>query len=77
MSDDTRHIHPNSPVHSEHWCGHEGCTKWGSFGKERGGGSNRMALLGTPGNRLFAEWAAGTAQLSMRQPTLFPPWSLF
>jgi hypothetical protein len=35
MSDD-RMIHPNSPVHFEHWCGHPGCAKWGSFGKERG-----------------------------------------
>ncbi len=36
MSDETRPIHPNSPVHFEHWCRHDGCTKWGSFGKERG-----------------------------------------
>jgi hypothetical protein len=37
MSDDTRHVHPNAPVHFEHWCGHEGCAKWGAFGKERSG----------------------------------------
>jgi hypothetical protein len=34
MTDD-RMVHPNSPVHFEHWCDHPGCTKWGSFGKER------------------------------------------
>jgi len=36
MTDDTIGTHPNSPVHFEHWCGHEGCKKWGSFGKDRG-----------------------------------------
>ncbi|WP_455273657.1 hypothetical protein [Rhizobium herbae] len=35
MTDDKIHIHPNSPVHFEHWCGHDSCTKWGSFGKQR------------------------------------------
>jgi hypothetical protein len=37
MIDDKIHIHPYSPVHFEHWCGHDSCTKWGSFGKERHG----------------------------------------
>lgn len=36
MSDE-RLIHPNSPVHFEHWCGQEGCKRWGSFGKDRRG----------------------------------------
>jgi hypothetical protein len=34
MTDD-RMVHPNAPVHFEHLCYHPGCTKWGSFGKER------------------------------------------
>ena len=32
MSDE-RMVYPNSPVYFEHWCGHEGCAKWVSFGK--------------------------------------------
>ncbi len=38
MTDDKTNAHPNSPVHFDHWCGHDGCTKWGSFGKERSRG---------------------------------------
>jgi hypothetical protein len=37
MSDD-RMVHPNSPVHFEHWCDYDGCKRWGSFGKERSRG---------------------------------------
>ncbi|WP_060511682.1 MULTISPECIES: hypothetical protein [unclassified Rhizobium] len=34
MSDD-RMVHPNSPVHFEHWCDYDGCKRRGSFGIER------------------------------------------
>ena len=49
MSDETRPIHPNSPVHFEHWCRHDGCTKWGSFGKERGR-ETEWRCMGAPGD---------------------------
>lgn len=28
----------SGPVHFEHYCDYPDCTKWGSFGKERGRG---------------------------------------
>ncbi len=44
MSDDVQ-IHPNSPVDFEDWWGHEGCIKWGSFGKERVQGQTEWRCL--------------------------------
>ncbi len=29
---------PEEPVHTEHYCQHPGCKRWGSFGHERGRG---------------------------------------
>lgn len=44
MSDD-RMVHPNSPVHFEHWCDYDGCKRWGSFGKERSRGETEWRCL--------------------------------
>jgi hypothetical protein len=64
MSDDVQ-IHPNSPVDFEHWCGHEGCIKWGSFRERARPRPDRVALPGplTITQRLLG-WAPGCTPLA-------------
>jgi len=38
MSDERIDVSRAATVRFDHWCGHDGCSKWGSFGKERSQG---------------------------------------
>ncbi|WP_426131889.1 hypothetical protein [Pararhizobium sp. PWRC1-1] len=51
---DDRTVHANYQVHFEHWCGHEGCKRWGSLEKTQPR-ENRVALHGAPGGRRVGE----------------------
>lgn len=65
MSDD-KMIHPNSPVHFEHWCDYDEC--------KRGGHSGRSAAAAIPNGAALSTWPSiiemGGRPRGARTPTI-------
>lgn len=45
MSDERIDVIRAQPVHFDHWCGHDDCKRWGSFGRERPQGQTEWRCM--------------------------------